>query len=233
MTLATLADRLIYRARCKAPDLVVGSPKRPYMHRWWLIPRNPVFNVYLHRFLRSDDDRALHDHPWPSLSILLHGSYREHVERGASYCAVHAVPTGSSCTRGSAGRFSSPGRDCAPGDFTCPSGAGYLMMILCARGNPTMTDPRGVGSEWEQLAFAELLASHVLVEPAGMRTASPPPPETYEECLASARQLYTGRATDSLLRDWLRLRQSLRAHGPKDATLASLQVIDEILGMDP
>ena len=78
MTLATLIDRLIYRARCKAPDLVVGSSKRPYMHRWWLIPRNPVFNVYLHHFLRSDDDRALHDHPWPSLSILLRGSYLEH-----------------------------------------------------------------------------------------------------------------------------------------------------------
>ena len=93
-----------------------------------------------------------------------------------------------------------------------------------------MTDPQGLGSEWEQLAFAELLASHVIVEPAGLRTVSPPPMETYEECLAHARQIYTGRPTDSLLRHWLRLRQSLRAHGPSNATLADLEVVEGLIG---
>lgn len=48
------------------------------MRRWWVIPRNRLFNVYLHHFLRSDDDRALHDHPWWNLSILLSGRYVEH-----------------------------------------------------------------------------------------------------------------------------------------------------------
>ena len=48
------------------------------MRRWWLIPRNRYFNIYLHHFMRSDDDRALHDHPWWNLSILLHGRYLEH-----------------------------------------------------------------------------------------------------------------------------------------------------------
>jgi hypothetical protein len=47
------------------------------MLRWYLIPRNPWFNVYLHKFLRDDDDRAMHDHPWWFLSIMLRGSYRE------------------------------------------------------------------------------------------------------------------------------------------------------------
>jgi hypothetical protein len=28
--------------------------------------------------MRSDDDRALHDHPWANLSILLRGRYVEH-----------------------------------------------------------------------------------------------------------------------------------------------------------
>lgn len=62
------------------PDLVVGadSPDGAYLHRWWLIPRNPVLNIYLHHFLRDDDDRALHDHPWPWLSFLLQGEYVEH-----------------------------------------------------------------------------------------------------------------------------------------------------------
>lgn len=58
----------------RAPDFVIGRTGDPYMERWWLIPRNRFFNIYLHRFWRSDDDRALHDHPWVNLSILLKGS---------------------------------------------------------------------------------------------------------------------------------------------------------------
>lgn len=61
----------------RAPDFVIGEPERPYMHRWWVIPRNRWFNIYLHAILRSDDDRALHDHPWANCSILLSGAYCE------------------------------------------------------------------------------------------------------------------------------------------------------------
>ena len=73
-----LVDRLIARITRRAPDVVIGGHDRPYLRRWWVIPRNPVFNVYLHEFLRSDDDRALHDHPWANCSVLLRGSYVEH-----------------------------------------------------------------------------------------------------------------------------------------------------------
>ena len=60
----------------REPDLVIGSP--PYMARWHVIPRNRWLNVYYHRIMRSDADRALHDHPWPfNISILLDGSYVE------------------------------------------------------------------------------------------------------------------------------------------------------------
>ena len=61
----------------REPDFVIGGADRPYLRRWWVIPRNRWFNVYLHHFLRSDDDRALHDHPWWNVSILLRGSYIE------------------------------------------------------------------------------------------------------------------------------------------------------------
>jgi hypothetical protein len=82
-------ERLAWRLSCRlirdvaaerVPDLVVGAddPYGAYLRRWWLIPRNPIFNVYLHHFLRDDDDRALHDHPWPWASFLLRGSYIEH-----------------------------------------------------------------------------------------------------------------------------------------------------------
>lgn len=52
-----------------------------YLRRWHIIPRNPLFNVYLHEFSGSDDDRALHDHPWWSCSIILDGWYIEHVPK--------------------------------------------------------------------------------------------------------------------------------------------------------
>lgn len=73
--LAKLAMRPAMR---RWPDVVIGGADRPYLRRWWLIPRNPIFNIYLHQFLRSDDDRALHDHPWVNCSILLKGRYVEH-----------------------------------------------------------------------------------------------------------------------------------------------------------
>lgn len=47
------------------------------MLRWYIIPRNRWFNIYLHKIVRSDDDRALHDHPWWSVSFLLSGEYTE------------------------------------------------------------------------------------------------------------------------------------------------------------
>jgi hypothetical protein len=66
----------------RSPDFVIGSPESPYLLRWWIIPRNRWFNIYLHKFLRDDDDRALHDHPWWSLSIILRGGYIEHLPGG-------------------------------------------------------------------------------------------------------------------------------------------------------
>lgn len=58
---------------------IPGTPGiAAYMLRWWLIARNAFFNIYLHNVLRSDDDLALHDHPWWNFSIVLDGGYFEH-----------------------------------------------------------------------------------------------------------------------------------------------------------
>lgn len=65
------------------PHLYIGGKQNPYLLRWYLIPRNRFFNIYLHKFLRDDDDRALHDHPWWFLSIMIWGGYMEEV-----YCKV-------------------------------------------------------------------------------------------------------------------------------------------------
>lgn len=63
----------------REPDFVIGDKAAPYLRRWFVIPRNRFLNIYLHNILRSDDDRALHDHPWASCSIILKGGYLEHM----------------------------------------------------------------------------------------------------------------------------------------------------------
>src|ERR1700761_649655 len=73
-----LFTRMLNIATSRRPDVLIGKAGDTYMRRWWVIPRNRFFNIYLHNFLRSDDDRALHDHPWVNMSILLWGRYIEH-----------------------------------------------------------------------------------------------------------------------------------------------------------
>lgn len=86
-------------AETRPPDHIIGGFASPYMLRWWVCGRIPAdapgarvgsavgskwaarrpfgISVYLHCFLRSDDDRAMHDHPWPWLSWILQGGYDE------------------------------------------------------------------------------------------------------------------------------------------------------------
>lgn len=75
--LQRVADRIIRIGERRPPDISIGGKDNPYLRRWYLVPRNRVLNVYLHQFLRDDDDRALHDHPWLWISIILRGRYVE------------------------------------------------------------------------------------------------------------------------------------------------------------
>jgi hypothetical protein len=62
----------------RKPDFVIArkGSELPYMIRWFLVPRNKWFNVYLHHVLRDDDD-VLHDHPFASVSLCLHNKLGE------------------------------------------------------------------------------------------------------------------------------------------------------------
>lgn len=71
--------RAFFRFLRRPPDISIGQN---YLHRWYLIPRNRFFNSYLHKFERSDDDRAFHDHPWLSCSFLIAGVLKEHSPKG-------------------------------------------------------------------------------------------------------------------------------------------------------
>lgn len=78
---ASIADMQVWAAQImlRDPDFVIGDN---YLRRWWVLPRNHFCNVYLHEILHSDDDRALHDHPWENSSWVIEGGYIEHVPDG-------------------------------------------------------------------------------------------------------------------------------------------------------
>lgn len=76
----------------RPPDRIIGSIDDPYLLRWHLIPRNQWFNIYLHKFMRPDDDRALHSHPWRwNCSVILTRGYVEHMPSGKRRRAVGSL----------------------------------------------------------------------------------------------------------------------------------------------
>jgi len=51
----------------------------PYLERYYVFLRDRSwfpFNVFLHKFLKSDPD-DVHDHPWPYATVILKGGYYE------------------------------------------------------------------------------------------------------------------------------------------------------------
>ncbi len=57
--------------------IIVNCEREPYLYRWYLIKREWL-SVFLHKFVRSDEDRALHDHPWSFVVIPIWRGYIEH-----------------------------------------------------------------------------------------------------------------------------------------------------------
>lgn len=93
----SIANYLIKRAKRTPYRHLPG-----YMRRWWLVPyekagssyaegtgpvswRRPIAKllqlcgiaVRVHEILSSDVDRAMHDHPWPYVTVILKGGYWE------------------------------------------------------------------------------------------------------------------------------------------------------------
>lgn len=79
------------------PDQASGREHDPvYLRRLYLL-RTPWFQVMLHRILRPDPDRHLHDHPWDFLSLVLRGWYQEqrgrriHTRRWWNFCRAEGA----------------------------------------------------------------------------------------------------------------------------------------------
>ena len=51
--------------------------QEPYLERYYLFLKERKkfpFNIFLHKFLKSDPD-DVHDHPWPYATLILRGGY--------------------------------------------------------------------------------------------------------------------------------------------------------------
>jgi hypothetical protein len=59
----------------KRAYVIYGDSDRPYLMRY-LVVKNPYVNVFIHKFLRSDDPFP-HDHPWNFWSYVVSGGYTE------------------------------------------------------------------------------------------------------------------------------------------------------------
>lgn len=66
---------------------VIERKSEPYLIRYFLwAPRDKSKSrLYLHHILRSDHDKALHDHPWSFKSLILWGGYWEHSLSGKKW----------------------------------------------------------------------------------------------------------------------------------------------------
>jgi len=58
-----------------------------YLERYYLFLKDRQdfpFNIFLHKFLKSDPD-DLHDHPWDYFTFILRGGYYEHTPKGKTW----------------------------------------------------------------------------------------------------------------------------------------------------
>ncbi len=64
--------------------IIDKTTKEPYLERYYLFLKERQsfpFNIFLHKFLKSDPD-DLHDHPWNFISIPLYPGYWEITKEG-------------------------------------------------------------------------------------------------------------------------------------------------------
>lgn len=85
----TFMERLLLTVTDGLPMRIIGDypvprsvdsshPFKPYMERYSIFELFG-WNIYLHRFLRGDPDRSVHDHPFDGFSFILTEGYTEEV----------------------------------------------------------------------------------------------------------------------------------------------------------
>jgi hypothetical protein len=79
----SVVESLLHRITDRLPCRIIdGEQGEPYLERYYLAGLDRFglkgWHAYLHRFVDSDPDRGLHDHPWNrAVSLVLSGGYDE------------------------------------------------------------------------------------------------------------------------------------------------------------
>lgn len=74
--------RFLFWLSARLPLRIIDDNGQPYLERYYIASLLGV-RVYLHRFVASDPDRGLHDHPWAwAVSLILAGWYIEETRSG-------------------------------------------------------------------------------------------------------------------------------------------------------
>lgn len=87
----TLGDRILQRLGVKFVNIFgihsdgTENKQDLYLRRYYVYRGKRRPHVYLHHIVRSDYERACHDHPWDFVSLLLTGGYREHIATVAGW----------------------------------------------------------------------------------------------------------------------------------------------------
>ena len=86
-----MIHKILYSLTANLPCRLIDLPTGPYLERYYL-GRVCGVTFYLHRFVSSDSERHLHNHPWTwGRSLILSGGYVE--ERATDICP-HASASG-------------------------------------------------------------------------------------------------------------------------------------------
>lgn len=80
-----LTDRLLIALEKYGRKRIIMDriDNEPYLERYYLFLKERTwfpFNVFLHKFLKSDPDEV-HDHPWPYATLILKGGYWEWIPK--------------------------------------------------------------------------------------------------------------------------------------------------------
>lgn len=70
----------------------LGDPACPYITRW-VVDIGPLGSLRLHHWYGNDDQRAMHDHPWGFLTLVLWGGYADvhYAEPPTEHGSYHTV----------------------------------------------------------------------------------------------------------------------------------------------
>lgn len=82
-----LIARALFSIAGHLPVRCIDIDGRPYLERYYVGSFGGI-TAYLHRFISSDDERNVHDHPWDwSAALILTGGYLE--ERVRALCTSY------------------------------------------------------------------------------------------------------------------------------------------------